>query len=152
MPKAPETRDPTQPVTPRRPLALRLIFWLLVLWTVLGWLRFAQSLQNRDLILRLTSPGVYYYLLSAGLLWGLMSLPPLWGLTLRTAWARVATGVAAALYPALYWIERLVLWQDETSRANWSFMLALTVLWLAIAAWGLFSRRGRAYLQKSKVN
>lgn len=152
MSKSPETRDPTQPVRPRRPLALRLVFWLLVLWTVLGWLRFAQTLQNRNMILTLSSPGIYTYLLGAGAAWGIMSLPALWGLTLRTAWARVATGIAAALYPALYWFERLALWQDETSRANWPFMLALTVLWLAITAWGLFSRPGRAYLQKSKVN
>jgi uncharacterized membrane protein len=131
---------------------LRLVFWLLVLWTVLGWLRFAQTLQNRELILTLSSPGIYTYLLGAGLLWGLMSLPALWALTLQATWARVATGIAAAFYPALYWFERLVLWQDETSRANWPFMLALTILWLTISGWGLFSRTGRAYLEKSKVN
>ena len=57
----PETRDPTQPVTAAPPIgSLRLVFWLLVLWTVMGWLRFAQTLQNRELILALTYTGHLY--------------------------------------------------------------------------------------------
>lgn len=152
MPPVSEPRDPTQPVRRRRPLALHLVFWLLILWIVLGWLRFAQALQNRDLILSLASPGTYAYLLGAGALWGLMGLPVLWGLTFRTAWARTAVGIAAVLYPAAYWFERLALWQDETGQANWPFMLVLTLLWLAVAGWGLFSRPGRAYFREEKVD
>ena len=149
---APARRDPTQPVRRGRPLALRLVFWLLVLWTVLGWLRFAQTLQNRELILSLTSTGIYTYLLGAGVAWGLIGLPALWGLTLRTAWARMAISVAAVLYPAIYWFERLVLWQDQDSQANWPFMLALTLIWLGATAWGLLARRGRDYFEDEKVD
>jgi hypothetical protein len=148
----PETRDPTRPVRRRRPLALRLIFWLLLLWTVLGWLRFAQTLQNRDLILSLTSTGIYAYLLGAGAAWGLIGLPAFGGLALRTAWARAAIGAAAVLYPAIYWFERLALWRDQDSQANWPFMLALTLLWLGVAAWGLLARPGRNYFRDEKVD
>lgn len=149
---SPELRDLTRPVRRRRPLALHLIFWLLVLWTALGWLRFGQTLQNREWVLALTSTGIYVYLLGAGAAWGLIGLPALWGLTLRTAWARAAIAAAAVLYPAIYWFERLVLWQDQDSQANWPFMLALTLLWLGTAAWGLLARPGRAYFREEEVD
>jgi hypothetical protein len=149
MMPAPEThRDPTQPVRPRRPLPLRLVFWVLILWSVLGWLRFARALADRTLIATALSSGYFWAITLEGLIWGLAALPVLWGLTFRTAWARTAILVDAILYPALYWAERLFLWQDETARGNWPFMLALTLAWAAVVTWGLLSRRGRVYLNK----
>ena len=140
-----EPRDPTQPVRQRRPIPLRLIFWMLILWTVLGWLRFSEALQNRELVLAYTSPGILAYLVGAGLVWGLIGLPALWGLVTRANWARWVIGVAGALYPTLYWVERLLLWQDENSQGNWPFMLALTLFWLVIILWGLLGKAGRTY-------
>ncbi|MCB2213952.1 hypothetical protein KQH50_01015 [bacterium] len=141
-------RDPTQPVRPRRPLPLRLVFWVLVLWSLLGWLRFARALVDRTLIEAALSSGYFWAISLEGLIWGLSALPALWGLTFRPQWARTAILVDAVLYPALYWAERLFLWQDETARGNWPFMLALTLAWAAIVAWGLLSQRGRAYFIK----
>lgn len=148
----PYTRsDATQLVHPRRPLALRLIFWMLLLWIVLGWLRFAQTLQNRELVLAYTSPGVFAYLVGMGLVWGLAGLLALWGLNFRSRWARLVIGVDALLYPAFYWVERLFLWQDENSQGNWPFMLVLTLIWLGVALWGLFGKAGQAYFSEKKA-
>jgi len=152
MPVSPEPRDPTQLIHPRRPFALRLVFWMLVLWTVLGWLRFSQALQQRELILAYTTSGIFAYLVGAGVVWGVAGLPALWGLTFRTSWARMAIGVNAVLYPAIYWFERLVLWQDENSQGNWLFMLALTLIWLGVSLWGLFGKAGRPYFMDKKVD
>lgn len=149
MTTTPETpRDPTQPIRPHRPLPLRLIFWVLVLWTLLGWLRFARAWGDRELITTALSPGLFRAIAGAGLVWGLAGPPALWGLTSRTAWARTVILVDAVLYPALYWAERLFLWQDESARGNWPFMLALTLIWAGIVTWGLRSRRSRDYFKQ----
>lgn len=146
-----ETRDPTRPVHERRPFPLMVILWVLILWIVLGWLRFGRSLQNRDVILAYTSPGIFAYLVGAGLAWGLMGLPALWGLAARTSWARWVIGVNAVFYPAIYWIERLFLWQDPTSQNNWPFMVLLTLIWLGVTLWGLLGKAGRTYFLENQV-
>ena len=151
MPEPLDHRDPTRPVHPRRPFALRLISWMLVLWIVLGWLRFAQALQNRELVLAYTSPGVLVYLVGEGLISGLAGLPALWGLNFRNGWARWVIGGDALLYPALYWVERLFLWQDDSSQSNWPFMLVLTLIWLGVVLWGLFGKASLAYFSEKKT-
>lgn len=151
MTETPENRDPTQTAYPRRPFPLRLIFWILLLWIVLGWLRFGQALQNRALILAYTSPGIFVYLVGMGLIWGLAGLPALWGLNFRNGWARWVIGLDGLLYPVLYWVERLLLWQDESARVNWPFMLALTFIWLGVVLWGLFGKAGRTYFSEKKA-
>ncbi len=143
-------RDPTQPIRPQRPLPLRLIFWVLVLWTLLGWLRFARAWSDRELIVSALSPGLFRTIAGAGLVWGLAGLPALWGLTFRTAWARAVILVDAVLYPAFYWAERLFLWQDESAKRNWPFMLALTLAWAGIVTWGLRSRHSRDYFKQQE--
>lgn len=146
-----EPRDSTRLVHPRRPFALRLIFWMLLLWTVLGWLRFGKALQNRELILAYTSLGIFVYMIGEGLIWGLIGLPALWGLNFRSSWAHWVIGVDALLYPAIYWVERLFLWQDETSQGNWPFMLVLTLIWLGVVLWGLFGKAEQAYFSEKKA-
>lgn len=125
-------RDPTQPIQPRRPLPLRIIAWVFILWVILGWLRFAGRLISADLVTALLPSGLPTYLLAAGLLWGVMGLPVLWGLLRRAHWAIPLTRITAIIYPASYWFERLFLWRDPNARDNGLFMLILTALWLML--------------------
>jgi hypothetical protein len=134
-----------QPVRRRRPFPLKVILWVFALWTVLGWLRFAWALAEGELIMRLLSPGLYGYLLLAGLSWGLLGFPVLWGIWRRTSWALLLVKVASVLYPALYWFERLILWQDTSAQRNWPLMLLLTAAWFGLVGWGLCAARARAY-------
>lgn len=134
-------RDPTQLVKPRRPILLTLMFWVFVVWTILGWLRFFRSLTAYDVILTFLSPGLYWYLLLAGLVWGLLGLPVLWGLTKGARWAPPAVLTAAVFYPLSYWFERLFLWDDPNAQRNWPFLLLLTLLWLGLVFWALRSSR-----------
>jgi hypothetical protein len=53
------------------------------------------------------------------------------------------------LYPAFYWIERLLLWQDPAARRNWPFMLLLTALWFGLVAWGLRAASIKEYFTDS---
>lgn len=129
----------------RRPFFLTLFLAVLVLWVILGWLRFAQTLIQQQIIME-TLPGwVFLYLLVAGLTWGVAALPPLWGVLRRKNWAPKALFAAAVFYPASYWVERLFLWQDTSGQQNWPFMLILTLLWLGSVVAGLYSARARRY-------
>lgn len=118
---------------------------MLALWTLLGWLRFGRALAEGELIMGLLSPGLYGYLLLAGLTWGLLGLLVLWGVFRRTGWAPLLLRMAAVLYPALYWFERLLLWQVPSAQRNWPLMLLLTAAWFGLVVWGLRSARARAY-------
>lgn len=136
---------PAKPTRPKRPFPLKLIMVVFALWTILGWLRFGQALTEGELMMSLLSPGLYGYLLLAGLTWGLLGPPVLWGIFWRTGWAPLLLKVAAVLYPALYWFERLLLWQDTSAQRNWPLMLLLTAVWFGLVGWGLRAARDRAY-------
>lgn len=138
------------PIRPRRPFPLTIVFWVLVLWTVLGWLRFSRAIMDRDLIQTYLGSGMFWYLTGAGLVWGLAGVPALWGLTFRAAWAPIVIAVDAVLFPAIYWIERLLLWQDQSGQGNWPFMLALTLVWLGVVFWGLRSKQSEQFFSKRK--
>lgn len=139
--------NPTQTRRKKRPLPLKLILWVFALWTLLGWLRFIRALSEGELIMSLLPPGVYGYLLLAGLTWGLLSLPVIWGLIRRAHWAPIVLPVAAAVYPALYWLERLLLWRDPHAHRNWPLMLLLTLAWFGLVYWGLQSARARDFFK-----
>lgn len=141
--------DPTKPVRPKRPLPLKVIFWVFSLWTVLGWLRFARALGEADLVVRLVGFRLFGYLLLAGLTWGLLGLPVLWGLIRRARWTPVILRVAGVIYPAIYWVERLVLWRDPNAQRNWPFMLLLTAAWFGLMVWGLRAARDRSFFTDS---
>lgn len=149
MPPASDApRDSTQPLRPRRPLPLKLVFWTLILWAVLGWLRFVRAWADQELITTALSPRSFWAIAGSGLVWGLAGLPALWGLTFRSSWTRPVILIDAALYPVLYWAERLFLWQDQSAQRNWPFMLTLTLAWAAVVFWALQSKRSRDYFNK----
>ena len=144
-------QKPVKIIPPRRPFPLKLIFWVFVLWTLLGWLRFAQTLGEMDLVLALLGPGFFGYLMFAGFTWGLLGLPVLWGLLRRANWTPKLLKVAAVVYPALYWLERLILWRDPSAHRNWPFMLLLTVAWFGLVVWGLRSTTNRDFFANHKI-
>ena len=138
--------DPTRPSKPQRPKVLTLIAWIILLWTVLGWLRFYNAISQRHLIQAILPQGLFLWIIIAGLLWGLSGPPLLWGLTFRANWSLKLLRAAALIYPALYWFERLLLWKDPYAQRNWPFMLLLTIFWLGLVALAHRSTRVRIFL------
>jgi len=132
----------------RTPIPITLVLLVFALWTLLGWLRFAQALIQRDLILATLPASLFWYLLLAGALWGLAALPVLWGLMRRRGWSLTVLWVAAVFYPAVYWVERLFLWREPAAAENWPFMLVLTVLWMGLTAWASCSLRVKQFLNQ----
>ncbi|NLN69876.1 MAG: hypothetical protein GX142_03700 [Chloroflexi bacterium] len=147
MPEPSSEPSCTRP-RPKRPVPLNLMGWVFALWTLLGWLRFGGALEKQHLLTSLVGPGLYFYLLLAGLVWGGMGLPVLWGLLTRAAWAPAVLLPAAILYPALYWLERLLLWQNPHAHRNWPFFLLLTAAWAGLVWWGLRSAQRCQFFKK----
>ncbi len=137
--------DPTQPTRTRRPFLLTLVLGVFALWTFLGWLRFFGTLKNQALILELLPAWAFWYLLLAGMVWGLVGIPVLWGLILRAGWTLEWLFITALIYPLVYWLERLLLWQSPVAGSNWPFMLFLTLIWLGLVVWSNRSAKVRRY-------
>ena len=148
--RTPEDRNSTEPIRPQRPILLTLILWVFVLWTVLGWLRFFGALNNRTVINEFLPGWVFWYLLAAGLIWGLVGLPVIWGLIRGQSWTQDLIPYAASIYPLIYWVERLFIWQTPEARSNWPFMLLLTVLWLGLVFWVMRSKRVGRFFEHSQ--
>lgn len=150
MPDPPRLqREPTKPKRPRRPLLLSLLFWIFLLWTVLGWVRFAQVLLERQFIARVVPRGVALYLLLMGLFLGLMGLPILWGLAVGAHWTLKILWFPAFVFPVIYWFERCCLWVDPNAQANWLFMLLLTLLWFGSVVWVYRAKRIKRFFNKN---
>lgn len=141
-------RDETQPIKQRRPLSLTIILLVYLLWISLGWLRFFNAINGRDLIKDLLPSGLNLYLIAAGLIWGMAGLPVLWGILTRASWTPPLIRITAILYPGIYWFERLFLWQDNDAGRNWPFMLLLTILWLGLTFGGLQLKRVQQFFKK----
>ena len=141
-------RDETQTIKERRPLSLRIILWVYLLWIILGWLRFEAALQGQALILSLVSPAMHRYLIGAGVIWGLAGLPVVWGLITRARWTPSLIQITGLIYPGVYWFERLFLWQDPNAKRNWPFMLLLTILWLSLVFGALRVNRVQQYFKE----
>lgn len=152
MPELNENRNAFRKITRlRRPILLSLIFWVFVLWTLLGWVRFTRALAAKELITSLLPPGLYWTIVLIGLFWGLVGLAVLWGLTRGTSWTPKLLWIAAIIYPALYWIERLFLWKDANAQRNWPFMLLLTGLWIGLVLWAIKSKPVKQYFKKAII-
>ncbi len=137
--------DPSDLKQTSLPFLLKLVLWILVLWTILGWLRFSQAIIQRSLIIETTSTGLFYFLLSAGLMWGLLGLIVLWGWIKRSMWTPALLWFAGFFYPLFYWIERVLLWKDVESQRNWPFMLVLTLMWLVLVFIAMRSEKTKRY-------
>lgn len=140
-------RNPTDPIKPRRPFVISLVFWIFILWILLGWLRFARALTDHALIEDLLPGWYFWYFLLAGLSWGLAGLPVTWAILRRTPWARVSIWVIGLFYPIHYWVERLFLWAPSEVRGNWPFMLLLTGLWILAIIWANNSKRAKRFFE-----
>ena len=140
-----------QPTKMRRHWSLKVISWIFILWMVLGWLRLIRTLADWQLLLSFLSSGLVVYLAAAGMFWGLVSLPALYAIIRRPIWATKAIWAAALAIPAVYWLERLFLWQDPFAQRNWPFMLLLTLIWLSWVGISLQSKQVKRFFNPLNV-
>jgi hypothetical protein len=88
------------------------------------------------------------YLAVTGALWTVVGLVLVVGLWLRRKWSAWGAPVAVALYPAYYWIDRLLV-ADRSAIANRVvFLVVATLLVCGYLLFASFHPKTRAYLTK----
>jgi hypothetical protein len=80
------------------------------------------------------------YLLGSGLFWGISLIILAAGFWLGRRWARWYILVAAPLYLAFVWTERIVRSGISNLNPNWLFELILSLAIFSIVMWILFSK------------
>ncbi len=131
---------------------IQLIQGVIIVWMVLGWTRFTRALNDGWLIIEFISPFLYGYLLLSGLVQGLLGLPFLVGWARKKSWVPHVLMITVILYAALYWFERLFLWQNPNLNHNWGFILLLTLGWFSLAAWGLRTLKLQTHINRMEEN
>jgi hypothetical protein len=133
---------------PKRTFILWILIGSLMLWSLLGWLRMAETIEIWNL-LTFTTPQPEYLLFSA-LSWGMVGLVFAFALLFRLRWARFASLAVLGLV-LWYWVERIALTRSGTAWTNSLFAAGLSLLWVAYAFWVVSYTKRQGYFNKSRT-
>ena len=132
----------------KRPARLTLLEWLVLLLAAWNAIRLGSTITNWQLLADLdSSPGPVYIAASAAI-WFVCGLGVLMLLLRRHPQALLAASLLAVTYTTWWWIDRLLL--QENGQTNWSFNLVLTGILLLLAAFLIFNRTTRAYINERR--
>jgi hypothetical protein len=137
--------------SPKRPLSVTLLAWVVLIMALLGWLRFYEVLRQWQFLQSLTPAPPVWYLALIGLVWGLVGTALLWGLVLGRAWAPHLMRVAALLYTIYYWLDRLLVADSAYIFTRWPFALGLNIALLILTLWVLARPKAQLFFQKNKT-
>ncbi len=124
-----------QSQSPKRPLGVTLLTWMVLIITLLSWLQFGEVLYRWDFLQSLTPALPVLYLAITGLVWGLLGACLVWGLFLGRSWAFRLIQICAPVYAAFYWFDRLLIADPSAIANRWPFALGLTIILLAFTFW-----------------
>ena len=122
--------------------------FLAFLVALTGWqaVRFATSLAwHVTLETYEPYPGPIYIGIS-GAFWTLTGLFLLWSMGRGKRWTRKAFLIAAGLFTAWVWADRLLL--QPQLRANWPFDLVITILCVLFVTFLVLDPRNRIYFER----
>lgn len=113
-----------QPVPTKRPFLFKLLSLLLLIFAVMGWLRFSQSIyQWQYLVAYKVNPGPLYTLIS-GLLIGISMSIALFAFWMRKPWSKQFLQITVAIIFTGWWLDYLILTRNSSAFTNWPFRLA----------------------------
>jgi hypothetical protein len=111
------------PVSTKRSFLFKLLSLLLLIFAVLGWLRFSQSIyQWYYLVAYQVKPGPLYTLIS-GLLIGISMSIGLVAFWMRKPWSKQYLQIAFAIIFTGWWLDYLILTRNPSAFTNWPFRL-----------------------------
>ena len=113
--------------------------------TVWQGLRLYEIAHQWSALQKLSPPPPVGYLAISALLWTLAGIALTWGLATSKSWARRGTQIAAPLYAAGYWLDRLLVAVPEAISSRWPFALGLTLAMLVFTFWALSTPRARQH-------
>lgn len=128
-----------------RPASLTFLVVLAFLLAAWNGLRLGTAFAFRETLAEYASRGGAVHLALSGAFWLVTGLAVAWGLWRGEAWGRTAACGAAAACFGWYWFDRLAL---QTSRPNWPFALAVSLLLLVLTLSILSSRKVKAHFRR----
>jgi len=136
----PIINDPKSP----RPLSVTLLALGGLSIAGLNLLRLMDTLRLWGFLKQLL-PITPLYLALTGLIAGGIALIAAWGLWKGRGWAPRFTLLAALAYAAYYWLDRLLLSNADSRRANLPFAGGATLILLALVFWILSRPKAKAF-------
>ena len=133
----------------KRPRIVTFLGLCVLMYTVLSWTRFAETLGSGPFLEALPLTVSPVYLQATGLLFGVSGLIVAWGLWRGEGWAPGATKIFALAAAGVEWLDRLVFAVREIALANWPFALALTLATLAFVFAVLITDEAEAFFKTS---
>lgn len=120
-----------QPTHSPRPFWLKLLTFGLLILSMLGWMRFFESLNRwQEFIDAGMQPGPWYTAVS-GFLTGGLALAAAVGVWRRARWAPAFTRIFVILWLVWLWFDRVFTADSPGALANWPFLAGVSVLILA---------------------
>lgn len=131
----------------KRPFGVTLLLWLVLSLSVWGAVRLLATLRWWDVLNEFEARLNPLYLFLTGAGWLVVGVLLLWGLFSAKMWARLAIAVSIAVWALQYWIERIFF---GAPRANFSFVLIVTILLFIVTFISAFNRRTKAFFMRSE--
>jgi len=135
--------------SPKRPLSVTLLAWVVLIMALLGWLRLYEVLRQWQFLQSLVPAPPVLYLALIGLGWGLIGTALLWGLVLGRSWAPNLTRAAALLYTIYYWLDRLLVADSTYITTRWPFTLGINIALLVLTLWVLARPKTQLFFQNN---
>jgi hypothetical protein len=132
----------------KRPFGATILVWVVLILASLNWLRFVTVLRGWRFLENLEPALPLPYLALSGLLWGMVGTTLVWGLFLGRRWAPLVIRMAAPLYAAAYWLDRILIADPSAIASRWPFALGLTIILLILTYSVLASSKVRHFYLK----
>jgi hypothetical protein len=136
--------------TPKRPLSVTLLTWVVLILTSLNWLRLIEVIRGWKFLQSLTPAPPVLYLAIMGLFWGLVGAILVWGLFLGRAWSPRLMRNAAVSYALYYWLDRLLVADSSAISSRWPFALGMTIVLLAFTYWNFSRQKTQQFFNRSE--
>lgn len=131
---------------PKRPFAVTVLILAVLMFTVLGWFGWLETLRNWAFLEALAVP-VLYINVRNGLL-ALFGPPLVWGLWVGRTWAWYALQISAVLFVLVYWLDRIFIAHPAVMAERWPFAVGFTFFGLVCIFLILWFPKTRRFFSK----
>jgi hypothetical protein len=131
----------------RRPFGVTLLLWLVLSLSAWGAVRLLATLRWWNVLDEFEARLSPLYLFLTGAGWLIVGIVLLWSLFSARLWTRLAILIAVTVWMTEYWIERIFF---EAPRANFSFVLLVSVLLFILTLISAFNRKTKDFFSRSE--
>lgn len=117
-----------RPPKNKRPFLFKLLSLILLLMALYGWLRFGQSIYQWKFLLDFGVNPSPLYILVSGLLIGVVLTTALIAFWFQLKWSTRFVQVSVVLAALYWWLDYLLLTQNQAAFSNWPFRLAASLV------------------------